>query len=56
MKFSWVSVMLKAILIAVPVLLTALYAGDYLWLRIRKKALGRLDCKTHSFAKAAAQQ
>jgi len=35
MKFSRVSVILKAILIAIPLLMVALYTVDYMWLRFR---------------------
>jgi hypothetical protein len=35
MKFSRVSAMLKRTLVTVPILMSALYAGDYLWLRFR---------------------
>jgi hypothetical protein len=34
-KSSWVAVMVKDILITAALLLAALYAGDYIWLRIR---------------------
>ncbi len=35
MKFNRIIAVLKIILVAAPVLIAALYAADYLWLRLR---------------------